>query len=427
LENSGNPKAKLKLPQITALYIGAVIGSGILIIPGVAAEVAGPASLAAWGLMAVLVIPMAMTMALLSAKYPGTGGVSHFVSKAFNPHIGSLIGWYFTMAVAIGVPVIAYTGAGYFCAAFGLGGMFRITIAAAVMLVGLLTNYFGIKLTGLVQTAVVLMILVILIAAIAGSLPSVKPSNFTPFMPDGFISIGSALTILFWCFLGWEAVSNISGEFYDPKRDAVTATIIAAIIISVIYFLTAFVIVGTHSYGAGISDTSLVHVIKRIFGTSGAAVAGFAGLFVCVAPVIAYIGAISRQVQSLAQGGYAPAPLARISKKYGTPAGGLLFMAFCFGVVLAIFAGGVMSMAQLLLLPNAAFILTYIGGCAAGIVLLKDTKYGVMMSVISLIFSSVIFLFVSRAVAYPVIITVLWVCFMTAAKKFTIRKKQGTN
>jgi amino acid efflux transporter len=84
-------KPTLKLSQVTALYIGAVLGSGILIIPGLVAEVSGPASLLAWGLMVVVVLPMALTMGLLSAKYPDAGGVSHFVSKAFNAHIGSLI------------------------------------------------------------------------------------------------------------------------------------------------------------------------------------------------------------------------------------------------------------------------------------------------------------------------------------------------
>ena len=105
-------KPTLKLPQIIALYIGAVLGSGILIIPGIAAEISGPASLIAWGLMIILVMPMALTMGLLSAKYPNSGGVSYFVTKAFNSHWGSLVGWYFLMSVVIGAPVLALTGAG---------------------------------------------------------------------------------------------------------------------------------------------------------------------------------------------------------------------------------------------------------------------------------------------------------------------------
>ncbi|MEK0452983.1 MAG: L-methionine/branched-chain amino acid exporter YjeH [Synergistaceae bacterium] len=95
MNNSVEFKATLRLPQIIALYVGSVLGSGILIIPGVAAEIAGPASLISWGIMTLLVLPMALTMGLLSAKYPNAGGVSSFVTDAFNPHIGSLIGWFF--------------------------------------------------------------------------------------------------------------------------------------------------------------------------------------------------------------------------------------------------------------------------------------------------------------------------------------------
>jgi amino acid efflux transporter len=97
LNNNLQIKPSLKLPQVTALYIGAVLGSGTLILPGVAAEVAGPASLLAWGLMIILALPMALTIGLLSARYPNAGGVAHFVTRAYNSYFGSLIGWYFLM------------------------------------------------------------------------------------------------------------------------------------------------------------------------------------------------------------------------------------------------------------------------------------------------------------------------------------------
>lgn len=62
------------MPQAIALYIGAVLGSGVLIVPGLAAEMAGPASLLAWGFMTLLILPLALSMGLLSAKFPNAGG-----------------------------------------------------------------------------------------------------------------------------------------------------------------------------------------------------------------------------------------------------------------------------------------------------------------------------------------------------------------
>lgn len=415
--NSAKTSAALKLPQIIALYIGAVLGSGILIIPGVVADVSGPASLLAWGVMIVLVFPTALTIGLLSAKYPNAGGVSHFVAKAFHPQIGSLIGWYFMMAVIVGAPVLALTGAGYLCTAMGLGDTYRIIIAVVILLAGLFTNYFGMKITGQLQIAVVLTTLIVLIVTIVGSFSRITYANFVPFMPNGWVSVGFSATTLFWCFIGWEAVSNMSEEFRNPKRDAIRGTIIAAIIISIIYFFTALVVVGTHSYGKNISDASLVFIIKNTFGTYGGIIAGFAGLFICMAPAIAYIGAISRLAYSLAETGYAPKPLAYVSKKYKTPLGGLIFLALCFAVLLAIFSSRIITMVTLIQIPSAAFILTYLGACAAGIKLLKGNGFGVAISLISFILSAAIFLFVRWTIIYPVIITVVWLSYMLFSKR----------
>jgi amino acid efflux transporter len=417
LGDSIRPKAALKLPQIIALYTGSVLGSGILIIPGTAAEVSGPASLLAWGAMTVAVLPMALTMGVLSAKYPNQGGVAYFVTKAFGPHIGSLIGWYFLMAVIVGAPVLALTGARYLCAAAGLGDTWRLMIAIAILCVGLLANYFGMKITGQLQMVVVLTTLTVLVVTITGSLSKMDPANFEPFMPNGWSSVGVSATILFWCFIGWEAVSNMSEEFQNPKQDAIKGTVIASVIISVIYFMTALVIVGTHSYGHEMSDASLIYIIKKTFGAQGAVMAGFATLFICMAPAIAYIGAVSRLAHSLAENGYAPKSLSFVSGKYGTPAGGLCFLALCFAILLVIFSSRFVSMATLIQIPSATFIATYLVGSAAGIRLLKDSRSGVFLSLSSLVLSALIFSFVRWTVLYPALITTAWFWYVWASRK----------
>ncbi len=416
-DNNNTPfKATLTLPQIIALYTGAVLGSGTLIIPGIAAEMAGPASLVAWGLMSILGLPMALTMGMLSAKYPDAGGVSHFVTKAFNAQAGSLTGWYFIMAVAIGAPVIALTGAGYLCTALELEGPYRIFIAALILFFSLAINFAGIKITGQVQIAVVLGIVAILVITISGGLTKIEAANFTPFAPSGWFNVASSTTVLFWCFLGWEAVSNISSEFKDPEKDAIRGTTIAAIVIGIIYFMTALVIVGTHSYGDNISDTSLVHIIKMTFGKSGAVLAGLAALFICIAPVVAYTGSVARLLYSQAEGGYAPKFFSRISPRYKTPSGGLIFIGICYFLLLAVFGTGTMSMTTLIQIPGTAFIITYICGCAAGVKLLSDRKRTFIMSSVSLALSLLVLLFVKWNIIYPLFITVLWGIYIVISK-----------
>jgi amino acid efflux transporter len=172
------------------------------------------------------------------------------------------------------------------------------------------------------------------------------------------------------------------------------------------------VVVGTHSYGPALSDVSLVHIIKTSFGPAGAVVAGIAALFICMAPAIAYIGAASRLACSLATGGFAPHPLARKSEKYHTPLGGLLFLSACFAILLLVFSTRIVSLSTLIQIPAGTFILTYIGGCAAGIILLKGSRFGITISVISLVLTSAVFLFIGGAVLYPLAIVLIWSVFI---------------
>lgn len=413
---NSNLKATIKLPQAIALYIGAVLGSGILIIPGLAAEIAGPASMLSWSGMMILVLPLALCMAFLSQKYPNAGGVSHFVAKAFGEKLGAIIGWFFLMSVPIGAPIAALTGAGYLSSSLGLGEDSRIIIAVIMISLALVINLVGMNIAGGVQVAVVISTLLILILSIFGSIPNIKAVNFTPFMPNEITSVGKASAILFWCFIGWEAVSHLSEEFVNPDKDVIKATIISAITVGILYFMTALATVGTKSYGAG-AQAPLVIVTREIFGSFGAIVVGITSLLICTATVIAYVGAASRLAFSLSRNENAPKSFGYVSKKYNTPVGGLIFLAICFILVFVVYSLKIVSFTTLIQLPNATFILTYIGGCASGVVLLKDSKLKFIVSLISLISTIIIFIFAGWAILYPLIITIGVIIGKTLNKK----------
>jgi amino acid efflux transporter len=400
--------ASLNLRQIIALYIGSVLGSGILLLPGLTADLAGPASLLAWIIMSFLAVPMALTMGLLSVRFPHAGGVSHFVSTALNPAIGSLVGYFFLISAIMAVPIIALTGAGYVCSAFGFGESARLTITLLILAIGIGSNYFGMKLTGQVQLAVVIATIVILIGAVFGSLQNFDSVNLTPFLPNGWMSVGSAATLIFWCFLGWEAISHVTEEFENPERDVVKGTVIASVIISILYIATVCAVIGTHSYGPGISDVSLIHLIGISTGSQGMFIAGFITLFITIAPSIAYIGAASRLTFTLAQSGNIPFVLSRLSPRFHTPSAGLAFLSLCFIIILIIYSTGIVSLSFLIQIPNATFILTYMGGCISGLILLQGNRLGIIVSSVSLFLTGTILLFVGWAIIWPVIITIVW-------------------
>ncbi|MFT8710213.1 MAG: amino acid permease, partial [Sporolactobacillus sp.] len=392
-----------RLPQAIALYIGAVLGAGILIVPGLAAEIAGPASLIDWIVLMIAVLPLGLSMAYLTQRYPGSGGVSDFVSKAFGRWLGELIGWFFLMSVPIGAPVAALTGAGYLSMALHLTSNMTLLIAGAILLIALVLNYFGMSVTGGVQIAVVSGILIILGATILCSMPFLHVSHFVPFMPHGVLSIGKASTLLFWCFIGWEAVSNFSGEFVHPEKDVHRATIYSAISLGCLYFLTAVAVIGTNSYKKA-SQIALIYVAEKAFGQVGVLLFGIISLLVCLATVVAYTGAASRLAYSLAEKAGNSNGLGKVSKKYHTPVGGLLFLLICFVCVLTLYAMRLLSLALLIQLPNATFLLNYFGGCFAGVILFKNEGKKRIICLIAALTTILMFLFVGWAIVYPALI-----------------------
>lgn len=394
----------IQLPQAIALYIGSVMGSGILLVPGLSAQIAGPSSLLAWGIMMILVFPMALVMGWLSALYPHSGGVAHYVTKAFGEKLGTLAGWFFLMSVIIGAPVNALTGASFLGVAIGIGSTGQIVIAVIMIILALTMNYVGMKVSGQIQVILTCGIVLVLCLVIFSSFSHMEPANFQPFVPHGWWNVGESAAILFWCFIGWEAVTHLSEEFVSPKRDTVKAVTIAAVIVGVLYFLTAFATVGTASYLDG-AQIALVGIIKKSFGISGSVVTGGLGFFICMATMIAYFGAASRLAYALSQAGKAPAFMGLFNKRYGTPVGGLYFLSGAFAIIVSLYATGFIPLSTLIQLPNATFIMTYLLGCAAAIRIFHDFKIARLFSWISFYLTLSIIPFVGWSLFYPVVIT----------------------
>ena len=109
----------LGLPQGIALYIGSVLGTGLLVLPGIAAQVAGPASIVAVIAVIVLSIPLAGTFAALAARFPDPGGVASYARRALGPTAARMTGYWFLFGVCAGAPVVAMLGGEYVAAVVG--------------------------------------------------------------------------------------------------------------------------------------------------------------------------------------------------------------------------------------------------------------------------------------------------------------------
>jgi amino acid efflux transporter len=94
----------LSVPRGAALYIGALVGPGLLLVPSLAAKSAGPASIVAWAALLLLAAPLAITFAALGIRHPVAGGVSAYVREGFGETAAAVTGAWFMTAVVFGGP-----------------------------------------------------------------------------------------------------------------------------------------------------------------------------------------------------------------------------------------------------------------------------------------------------------------------------------
>lgn len=191
--NSGQGQASLRrairLRHAVALYVSSVLGSGILLLPGLAAIVAGPGSLLAWALLCVASVPFAFTFASLSSRKPESGGIYSFAKEAFGPHIATVTGWLFGLWVITGAPAITIIAASYLGYAFPLGRLDTLLLASLILVAAFVINYRGIVISNRVQLAsVVSIVALLLVTVVTSAFLSKRATSAHSCLTDGFLS-----------------------------------------------------------------------------------------------------------------------------------------------------------------------------------------------------------------------------------------------
>src|SRR5260370_7424086 len=192
-----------------ALYMSSVLGSGVLLLPGLAAKIAGPASLVGWLILSLASYPVANTFASLSARKPESGGVYAFARESFGQRWADAVGWLFIVWYVTGAPVVTVIAASYLSYAIPLSKEMIYVVAALIILGTFLINYRGIVISGKFQLAVIVPTVGLLLTPVSPSAPLVPPENFSPYFPNGVLPIGTAAALIFWSYLGYENVSNV--------------------------------------------------------------------------------------------------------------------------------------------------------------------------------------------------------------------------
>jgi amino acid efflux transporter len=380
---ASSPHGRLGVVQGTALYIAAVLGTGLLVLPGLAAEVAGPASIVSVLAVLILSVPLAGTFAVLAARYPDPGGVASYVRKALGDTAARMAGYWFMFGVCAGTPVVAVLGGEYVVAVAGIDHAMVPVIAAAIFVPPFLVNVFGVRVAGWIQFVLTALLLAVVVGVVALAAPAVEPHNFAPFLPHGWGGVGTAISLFVWAFAGWEVGTHISGEFRDPRRAIPLATAIALVVTGACYLVLQIITVGALGGAAGEGQVPLLDLARLGSPGFGAAAVGVIAAIVALGVMNAYLAAFAKLGASLASNGDLPRWFAKGVEAGAVPRRAL---ALTGAVVLVYFVLMVLTGLELtpfILVHTSSMVSIYALGMVAAVRLLERRTVGWWLAIIA--------------------------------------------
>lgn len=362
------------LSQGAALYVCAILGAGVLVLPGQVASLAGPASLLAWGFAIVLSVPLAFTFSRLATTYPDAGGVATYARQAFGEGAAGVAGWWYLVAGSVGQVIVPLTAGYYLADALDVSRLLAPAFGAVILGVAVLTTLRGTHVGGTVQVVLAAGVAGVLGVAIVAALPAVRWDAFTPFAPHGVAGVGLAVVVLFYAFSGWEAVAHLAGDFRDVRRDLPRVTLLTLVVVAVLYLGIAFAVVGTSSYGsADLDDVALARVVGGRLGVSPAVAVAVAAAVICLATTTAFLASVSRLGYALGRTGWAPRSLGTLNR-HGAPATAVLVVAAVGGAGLVGSAVLGWGTSDLVYVPSTLVLTTYLVATAAGVRLVRGRE-----------------------------------------------------
>ena len=338
-----------------SLYIGALLGPGLLLLPGLAAAEAGPASLVAWAGLLLLSALFAVVFAALGRSFPSAGGVAGYVKAGLGDRAGRAVGWMFLTGVITGAPFVCLIGAAYVTALTGGGRLASAGVAALLLLAVLVLASRGLRASSGAQLLLVGLLVAVVAVAVAGSATSARSANWAPFAPHGWLAIGHAAATLMFSFVGWEAVAPLTSRFKDPARQLPRVVAITLVVTSVLYLSLATATIAVLGRNA---DTlvPLAALLRTAAGPAGTACAAAAAVVLTLGTTNAYLNGAATMARDLSR------------KSSAT-----LFPAIALvGVALVTLYGfGLVSPASLIAIPTTLLLAVYLGCMAAAARLLR--------------------------------------------------------
>ncbi|MFA5293067.1 MAG: amino acid permease [Phycisphaerae bacterium] len=350
-------KKQLGLLSVFSIAAGAMISSGLFILPGLAFAKAGPSIIISYFLAGLLMIPSMLSNAELATAMPKSGGSYFFVERSLGPLMGTFAGFANWLAIALKA-TFAMVGIGALATVFApdTGELTIKFVSAAACLFFLLVNLLSVKGTGGLQIGLVAGLIAILIAFIVKSLPFVVPQQYSPFAPFGVKSIFAVSGMVFVSFGGLTKVIDVSEEVHNSQKNIPLGMFIAFFVVNILYVLVVFATVGVlKPETLSGSLTPIALAAKIVAGNAGEILISIGAFLAFATTANAGLLSASRTPMAMSRDGLVPQFLSKSSSRFHTPHFSLILTAAVMLVV--IFA---LSVENLVKTASAIMIIMFI-------------------------------------------------------------------
>ena len=347
----------------TGIGIGAIIGTGIFVLIGVASGIAGPAVILSFIIAGFVALLSGLSTAELSSFIHEAGGSYIYTTKAFGDFPGFVVGWMKSFDYIVGASAVSVGFAAYFSYFVGIPATTVTLVIVATLwpLILMLLNLKGVKeASGTNNLLVALKILALLIFIIVGAAALFTSGNYTnyhPFLPTGFSGVMSGAAIIFFAFIGFNTIAVMAEEIKDPEKNVPRAILFAFAVCTLIYIGVSAVAVGIVNWQLlGSSNAPLEFALKTV--TDNIFILQFvaiSALFATTSVIMASIMGGSRALFAMARRGVLPDVLATISRQ-GVPAFTILVCGLIISGIVLVTGGNLDWLASLF---NFGTLLTF--------------------------------------------------------------------
>ena len=321
VENATKLKRDLNLLDVFCIASGAMISSGLFVLPGLIYAKVGPSVILAYILAGVLVLPALFAKAELVTAMPRAGGDYFFIERSMGSTAGTIGGFasWFSLSLKSAFSLV---GIGVFATLINpnITEWHVRLIAVGFCAFFTVLNLISVRHTGKVQVFLVIFLISLLFLYILRGATSLNIHNYTPFMPFGGHALFAAAGMVFISFGGLTKVASIAEEVRNPAKNIPYGMILAFCVVLLIYGLTVFVTVGLlDGQEFAHSLTPISTGGRKILGTTGSIIMAFAAILAFVSTANAGILAASRFPMAMSRDGLLPGFFARMSKRFSTP------------------------------------------------------------------------------------------------------------